>query len=238
MNVLSKLWESRFILRSIFYSIYFNFSYLPFNQAYKLPILLYKPKLKRMRGVVEINADSISFGMIRLGFQSVSLYPNSGFVYENAGGKCVFSDKCNIGSASSISIGEKGNVFFGNKFSASAGLKLTSYHYIEFKEKVRIGWDCLITDTDFHKITKVGGGYKKGYAPIVIGNNNWIGLRCTILKNTQTPDFCIVGSNSVLNKNYNVPSFSLISGNPATLKSEGVWRNLDDDVLEYEHIGN
>lgn len=33
------------MLRSIFSTIYFNLYYLPFKQAIKLPILLYKPHL-------------------------------------------------------------------------------------------------------------------------------------------------------------------------------------------------
>lgn len=54
MNILTKLWNNRRILRSILPTIYFNFHYLPFSQAIRLPILLYKPRLLKMKGNVKI----------------------------------------------------------------------------------------------------------------------------------------------------------------------------------------
>lgn len=109
MFILKKLWNNRRILRSILPTIYFNFHYLPFNQAIKLPILLYKPKLLKMKGNIKIEKCKIKFGMIRLGFPTVSLYPNTGIVYENHGGTIVFNGKCAIGNNSAISIGASGS---------------------------------------------------------------------------------------------------------------------------------
>lgn len=54
MNILTKLWNNRRILRSILPTIYFNFHYLSFNEAIRLPILLYKPRLLKMKGNVKI----------------------------------------------------------------------------------------------------------------------------------------------------------------------------------------
>ena len=54
MSVLNKLLSGGRILRSILPTIYFNFHYLPFSQAIRLPILLYKPKLLKMKGNVKI----------------------------------------------------------------------------------------------------------------------------------------------------------------------------------------
>ena len=82
MSFLEKIWKRRSDLRSIFSSIYFNFKYLPFKQAVKLPILLYKPHFLKLKGKVVIDAPKINTGMIRLGFHSVSVYPNSGITLE------------------------------------------------------------------------------------------------------------------------------------------------------------
>ena len=65
MSTIKKLWNNRRILRSIFSTIYFNFHYLPFSQAIKLPILLYKPKLLKVKGNVKIGEGKIKFGMVR-----------------------------------------------------------------------------------------------------------------------------------------------------------------------------
>ena len=112
--MIKKQWKNRRILRSILPSVYFNFHYLPFSQAIKMPILLYKPKLLKLKGDIKIGEGKIKFGMIRLGFPTVSLYPNTGIVYENHGGTIVFNGKCTIGNNSAISIGSKGCVEFGS----------------------------------------------------------------------------------------------------------------------------
>lgn len=116
--MLKKLWNKRWMLRSILYSLYFNFHYLPLRQAIKLPIILYKPKLLKCKGKVQI-LGKVSTGMIQLGKYTVSLYPNSGIVFENHGGSITFNGKCNIGNNSTISIGEKGILIIGDSFSAT-----------------------------------------------------------------------------------------------------------------------
>lgn len=139
-NYFSKIWNRRRDLRSLPYSIYFNFHYLPFRQAVKLPILLYKPKLLKLKGIVKIGGGKISTGMIRLGFPTVSLFPNSGITFENQGGSILFHGKCSIGNNSAISIGRKGFVEFGNDFKSTTSLRLTSYDKITFGDRVRLGW--------------------------------------------------------------------------------------------------
>ena len=222
------------MFRSIFSSIYFNFHYLPFKQAIKLPIILYKPYLLNCKGKVIIDGN-IKTAMIQLGRYNVSLYPNSGIVFENNGGEIIFQGECSIGNNSAISIGTKGHIKFGNKFAASSSLKLVSYSSIEFDEYVRIGWDCLITDTDFHKMKKMKGGYSKGYGPIKIGKRNWIGSKCCILKNTETPNFCTISAGNILNKQYQVPEYSILCNDSNIIvKVSGLYRELENDKILYK----
>lgn len=222
------------ILRSLPRSIYFNFHYLPFRQAAKLPILLYKPRFLELKGTVRIESETIRTGMIQLGFPMVSLYSNSGIMIENHGGEIVFKGHAGIGNASSISIGSTGKVEFGARYMATAALKLASYCHIRFAPRVLCGWDCTFMDTDFHKLTKVnGGGYSKGYAPISIGSDTWIGMGTLVLKGTALPDHCVVGARSVLAGKQDVPPYSILGGSPATLKKTGYWRNIGDDGIEY-----
>ncbi len=220
-------------------SIYFNFHYLPFKQACKLPIVLYKPKLMKCKGNVVIESDNIKPAMIRLGFMNVSLFPNSGIVWENHGGKVVFLGKAIIGNASAISIGKTGNIVFGNLFFASCGLKMTSYHRVIFGSNVRFGWDAIVMDTSFHKVKNMSNQQVgKGYGTIICGKNNWLGARCLILPGVKTPDYCIFGAGSILNKDYSSnPTHILMAGNPLTVKRIGVWRDcMVDDCLEYAII--
>lgn len=237
MKFFRKLWKYRRILRSLFPTIYFNFRYLPFGQAIKLPILLYKPKFYKLKGSITIESSQISFGMVQWGFNSVSLYPNTGIHIEIHGqGRIIIQGKCTIGNASALSIGENGVLIFGDSFTSYTSLHLVAYHRIEFKENAFIGWETTCMDTDFYKLTKLSGGCTIGFGPIVIGSNCWLGLKCTVLKNTKLPDYSVVGGNSVLSRDYtvDVPSYSLLAGNPAVLRKTGVYRKDGDDFIDYE----
>lgn len=186
-----------------------------------------------MKGNIKMG-DKIQFGMIRLGFPNVSLYPNTGITIENHGGTIIFNGICNIGNNSYISIGNKSVVKFGDKFSASTTLRLTSYDKITFGDRTRLGWDVLVTDTDFHKLTKLSGGYSKGHAPISIGSNNWFGNGCKIMKRTQTPDYCVISAGTILSGKVEAPEFSVIGNKQEiVVKASGVWRNIDDDAIKY-----
>lgn len=187
-----------------------------------------------MKGNVKIGEGKIKFGMVRLGFPTVSLYPNTGIVYENHGGTIVFNGLCSIGNNSAISIGTKAIVEFGDRFAASTTLRLTSYNHITFGDKVCFGWDTLVMDTDFHKLTKLSGGYSHGHAPVIIGSNNWFGNGCRIMKRTSTPDYCVVQGGTILSGPVSAPSYSVIGNDShVVVKATGIWRNVDDDVIEY-----
>jgi acetyltransferase-like isoleucine patch superfamily enzyme len=190
--------------------------------------------LIKLKGKVIIEAREIKTGMIKMGLPTVSIFPNTGITFENNGGTCVFEGKCSIGNSSAISIGTRGNLILGNNFSATASVKLISYYHMVFSENVTVGWDNIFTDTDFHKLTKTSGGYTKGFGKIIIGRDNWFGVRCTVLKNTKTPDYCTVAGNSVLNKEYDYSSYCVIGGNPCMKKAEGVYLNKFDNKINYE----
>ena len=50
---------------------------------------------------------------------------------------------------------------------------------------------------------------------IVIGNNVWIGDKCTILSGVSIGDGCIIAANSVVTQN--VPSYTVVAGVPAKI---------------------
>ncbi|HQG57323.1 MAG TPA: acyltransferase [Bacteroidales bacterium] len=50
---------------------------------------------------------------------------------------------------------------------------------------------------------------------IVIGDDVWIGANCTILPGVRIGKCCIIGANSLVNKN--IPDYSLAFGNPVRI---------------------
>ena len=219
------------ILRYLPQILYFNFHYLPVRQAIHLPILLYKPRLLKCKGTIKINGK-ISFGMIRMGYFAVSVYPDSGMTWENNGGEIIFDGKARIGNDSYMSFGCKTSVCFGNDFRSLAGLKLVSYRGIKFGKSVSLGWGTLVMDTNFHPLFDIEKRiYKKASGPIEIGDYNWFGTQCKIMHSTKTPERCIFGMNTIVTRGCEKESYCVMGGaNPVKVLSRNVMRDYDNDV--------
>lgn len=219
----------RFFFQVLLYlpwSIYFCIRCLPFKQAMKLPVLLYKPKLRLDGGRVRIVGD-IFPGMIRMGFPYVSIYPSSGIRIENHG-SIVFNGSCHIGNGSAISTGKEGQIYFGNNFGATAAVKLICYDSITFGNDTLIGWESIICDSDLHEY-ETSAGVSQLTAPIVIGNNNWFAMQCIALKGSRTEDDCIFAARSLVNRDLTeYGNAVMFAGTPARPVRKGVRRILEN----------
>lgn len=232
MNVLKKIWKNRWILKSIIQSIYFNFHYLPYKQAFRLPILLYRPKFLKLQGSIAI-CGGVKTGMIIMGkFTSVH-HPNNG-VTLYIEGHMTFMGKCKIGNDSYLAIKRTGDLRFGDNFQATAGLKIECAWLTEFSNNVLVGFDCWFMDNDMHQLSVCSGRQKpKPFGKIVIGEGCWLAFGSVILKNTVLPKKCVVGSNSLLNKEYKCKTCSLLVGNPAAVIKEGVYLDRSNHIINF-----
>lgn len=235
MKIIKKIWKFRWIFRALIPSLIFNFKYLPFSQAKKLPILLYKAEVLGKGGRIEIEGP-LRFGMIVLGHRIVDLYPNSGITLSNSG-KIIFKGKTIIGNGSAISVGPSGNLSFGDNVIGSAGLKIACYSSISICNQVRIGWNTQILDTDFHLLKTLDGtkSQSKGYAPVRIEDGVWIANSCKLYKGTVIPHSCVVSSDTVLHCSLKCNPYSIISNDrKMIIRAVGYYRDLNDDKIEYE----
>ncbi len=232
MNIFKKISENRWKLRAIIPSLIFNFRHLPFSQAIHMPILIYKGKLKNMTGKIRISGP-VKFGMIRLGINLVSIYPNSGITLE-VRGLLTFRGKTSIGNNSSISVWEAGELDFGDDFIATCGLKLVCTHSVTFDKNVLVGWNTQIIDSDFHSFKYADGHKSRGYGPVSVGKGVWIANNCKIYKNAHIPDHCVVGADTILHSSTDIPSHSLITNRVETVvKVQGIDYDPDDNTIQY-----
>jgi len=108
----------------------------------------------------------------------------------------------------------KGLLKVGNRFCINRYSRIVAHQKIEIGNHVTIGQMVGILDHDHNY--KMDGQVLKldGYteAPIKIGNNIWIGDKCTILKGVTIGDNVIIGANTLVNKD--VPSGVIIGGSP------------------------
>jgi len=161
--------------------------------------------------------------MIKLGFPQVSIYPNTGIMWENKGATVVFRGSCQIGNSSYLSLGNDSYVEFGDNFCSAAGCRIVSYKGIVFGKSIKLGWDVLITDTNFHSLYDlVNKKLKRVSGEIEIGDYNWFGAGCRIMHSTVTPEHCIFGMGTIVTRGCIKKSYCVMGGNPVRILSENV----------------
>ena len=225
-------------LRYIVPTLYFNFHYLPWRQAIKLPIVLYKPHLLVCKGKVRIEPENgrISHGMIRMGFRRVSIYPNNGITWDNHGGTVIFRGNCILGNDSFVSFGPKSTVDIGDEFKNYAGLKLVSYHRIIFHHHVVLGWGCLCMDTNFHALYDIKKKeHLPAYGPIEIGEYNWFGAGCKVMHSVTTPEHCTWGMGTIITRGCVKKPYCLMGGSPVQVLRENVKNSMGDSLHNIEN---
>ena len=219
-------------LRMLLPSLWFNFKYLPFKQAIKLPILLYKPTFLKLKGTVVIDSANIRLGMIKLGMFTSATHPNTGITIRNEG-QLVFKGKCHIGNDTYVICGKHGKIIFGDDFRATCGMKIISECGISFGEHTLLGWGVVAIDTNFHPLYDMEKAkFKKAFAPIVIGKNNWFGMNCLIMPGVTTPEYCIFGARTVVTRGGHYESYCVHGGSPIRVLSRNVKRIIGKDSVK------
>lgn len=198
---------------------YFNYKMFPKEVARKLPVYIYGPiKLTNLTGTIILPTE-VHKKMIRFGFnyeqQTVSRTP----IELSINGSLEFEGMAQIGKDSFIYVAKDAHCTLGNMVGIASRTQLMCEESITIGEWTRISADCQIYDTNFHSFvdTETGNKYPKT-GPIKIGSHNFIGYRTSIKKNSITPDYCTVASNSLCSKDYTaLGSNTLVGGIPAVL---------------------
>lgn len=200
-------------------TLYFNFKYLRFVDALKLPILVsHRVYLSEVGGSIRLDTPA-KFGMVLIGFGNVGIFDQqrSRSIWQ-VSGMVIFKGIANIGHGSKIAV--SGILTLGDNFAMTAESQVVCQKKITFGNDVLISWENLFLDTDFHKI-KINGCVTNLPKEIVIGNHVWFGCRCTILKGTHIVDEIIVAANSTLTGHFG-QGHTIIGGNPAKVVKEQV----------------
>lgn len=108
------------------------------------------------------------------------------------------------------------SVKIGNRVGIS-GATIYARSKIEIGDDTNIGGNVKLLDNDFHPIDPIARikneKEKIGTAPIVIGNNCFIGCNSLILKGVVLGNNCVVGAGSVVTGIFG--DNCVIAGNPA-----------------------
>ena len=152
------------------------------------------------------------------------------FIYNKKGAKMIFGNNVTIKSSffsnliglyckSIIITRNKGAIIkIGNNVGIS-GSTIYARNSINIGDNTLIGANTKILDNDFHPIEIEARNNncidKIKSAPIVIGDNCFIGCNSIILKGTILGDGCVVGAGSIVAGVF--PANCVIAGNPAKI---------------------
>ena len=220
------------LLKSTIPSLYYNIKYLPLNQAIKLPILLYKSKIKG-NGKIIIESSQIKRGMIQIGFNRCRIYPNNGSKI-TIEGELRFKGRCEIKNDVHILVSKNGILTIDQGGEISGGCKIVTNYNIRLGKNTSLGWGCIVTDSNFHPIYDIDKkNYKQVFGPIEIGNYNWLGMQCVVMHSVKTPERCIFGARSILTRGAKYESYCIHGGNPLKVLTRNVYRDFDNDNIDY-----
>ena len=97
-----------------------------------------------------------------------------------------------------------------------SGTIIGAYESITIADCVIVGANTVITDFDWHPISKQTKEMKS--APIVIDNDVWIGMNCVVLKGVHIGRGTVIAANSVVTRS--IPEMVIAAGNPARVIRE------------------
>lgn len=208
-------------------TLYFNLRSLPLSRAWKMPIFVYgRPRFYNLDGIIVIEGGiktgMITFNQTRPGSPSV-MSVQSEIVNQ---GTIIFHGAGTIGTGNKIRVTESATLEIGGDFVIADMINVGCYSHIVIGSHARIAHRCQILDANYHYVANLNNRTIPQWTrPIVIGERCWICNSTTVTAGTVLPDYTIVASNSLVNRDFSaVPQKSIIGGIPAKHLSTGYLR--------------
>lgn len=207
-------------------TIFFNFYFLPFRTAIKLPVFVdFRTRFNQChKGTVDI-VGVVKTGMIKFGWG----YGSNGIecnrysywgIRKNC--KVIFNGKAHFAKGVSLRADNDGSIIFGSNFSSNQNFFCASNTTISFGHNVVLGWNVHVRDGDGHDILNAENDVINNDRPISVGNDVWLGSYASILKGVVIGNNCVIGFRSVVTRPFSENNV-IIAGIPAVI----VKRNID-----------
>lgn len=238
-------------LERLFYSnwfnpvatLYVNFRSFPFLQAIRLPLWVYgRPRFYSLSGRMRVDGK-ISSGMIKFNMVKFGAPGNMSSKSELYNlGDILFKGKCEIGTGNKIIVGYGKSLSLGNNSVIMDRCCIAVHEKIVIGGNSRIAHSCQIMDTNYHFVADLNKmEISPRTNPVNIGKGCWICNSSSIMPGSNIPDYAIVGSHSLVNRDFSqYTKGCIIAGTPAKLIKEGFVRvfnsNVENDIWKYYNI--
>ncbi len=206
-----------------------NFTFFHWKDALRFPIIIYGPiDIGGMQGKIIIHCP-VKKGLISIGRIGLYRRPLGERSYLRVDGEWHITGPAYIGRGVRISVLEGATFKTGEHVRIPQNSDILALERIEIGNRTSIGFNTVISDTDFHFMVHTETGLiKPRTLPVIIGNYTWLTSYSHVKKGTRTPEyFTLAGPNSMINKDYtklDLPPYPLFAGSPAKLISHGLRR--------------
>lgn len=213
---------------SIYWTLYYNFKWLPKTLAFQLPMIIGKGCKIEGSGTIRINAiKEYKRGThhIYIGCRALNWMDEKETTMIIINGEMQLTENVFIGSGCRFEVAENANLILkeGTNFTGKA--TVICRNSIIFGKKNLVSWDTLFMDSDAHTIIDLDGGINQN-GKIYLGEHVWIGAKSTILKNTKLSNDIVVAANSVVSGLYD-NQHSVIGGNVAKVLKNNIEWSID-----------
>lgn len=198
-------------------SVWFNFRWLPFGQAWRLPVWIApNVRVKSMwRGGLVLG--DARFNSCHIGFHcadAVDCYGVHTIVCIKRGGRWLVDSGLHIGRGAIVNVNPEGVLRTGRNFAVSGTTSFVCSKSIVIGDDVQFSWSSLVMDSDAHRVYDVEGKWVNEPREVRIGSRVWVAANVTIMKGSVVGDNCVVAGNSLVNKAFG-ESGCVIAGVPA-----------------------
>ena len=206
----------KFFETSVLQTIHFNLHYFGLK-GMRFPVLVSRNySLTSLNGTVSLN--KLKTGCIRLGYTSVGIFDRrfDRGIWQ-CSGEVAFEGEASFGQGSKISVGVNGRLRVGAGFRNTAKGEFVCHEEMYLSSDSLVSWDTLFMDTDTHQIDN-----KPTSAPVVLGDNVWVGCRCLVLKGAVVPDGSVLAAGTTVTRSL-APERALFGGLNKLLRTEIEW---------------
>ena len=220
---------------SLLKSLYFNLNYFPFRMALRLPVFIYRGvRLKQMKGRIHLNFGQVETGSVRIGKSNYGFHTRQHqTIWEQKGGPVIRGTEIFMGKGTFISVGKNACLKIGSQVKLGGNDKVICNQFITLGARTMVAWDVQIVDTDFHRtLNTVFKTHSSAQRPIVIGERNWLGFGCAILKGTVTPNRCIIAANTTLRNDFSGEGENIVLGQDQTAKVTARYISFEEQTIE------